>query len=79
MTKSTGRIVEDERVLGCVEFGLGTEGTWIGGARWVAPAHRDGSNVSPSIEVDGVAIEVDARYVHPDFVQICQRLGADGY
>ncbi len=34
MTKSTGRIVEDERVFGCVEFGVGAKGTWIGGAPW---------------------------------------------
>lgn len=72
VTKSTGRIVEDERVFGCVEFGLGAKGAWIGGAPWVASAHSDGSNVSPSIEVGGCC-------VHPDLVQICQRLGVDGY
>ncbi|WP_028660239.1 hypothetical protein [Nocardioides insulae] len=79
VTKSTGRIVEDERVFGCVEFGIGTKGAWIGGEPWVAPAHTDGSNVLPSIYVDGVAIEENGVYVHPEVVAICQELGVDGY
>lgn len=77
--RSTGRIVEDERVFGCVEFGIGTKGAWIGGDAWVAPAHSDGSAVTPSIYVDDVAIEEEGRYVHPDLIEICHRLGVDGY
>ena len=79
VTKSTGRIVEDERVFGCVEFGIGTKGAWIGGEPWVAPAHSDGSNLAPSIYVDGVALEEGGKYVHPELVKICRRLGVDGY
>lgn len=79
VTRSTGRIVEDERVFGCVEFGIGTKGAWIGGEPWVAPAHSDGSAVAPSIYVDGVAIEEHGRYVHPELVEICRRLRIDGY
>ncbi|WP_154795578.1 hypothetical protein [Occultella kanbiaonis] len=79
VTRSTGRIVEDERVFGCVEFGIGTKGAWIGGEPWVAPAHSDGSAVSPSIFVDGTPIEEDGRYVHPELVEICRRLGVEGY
>lgn len=79
VTKSTGRIVEDERVFGCVEFGIGTKGAWIGGEPWVAPAHSDGSNLAPSLYVDGVALEENGTYVHPELVQICRRLGVDGY
>nr|WP_218889438.1 hypothetical protein [Saccharopolyspora hordei] len=75
----TGRIVEDERVFGCVEFGIGTKGAWIGGEPWVAPAHTDGSVLGPSIHLDGEAIEVDGRYVHPDLVRICEEIGAPGY
>jgi leucyl aminopeptidase (aminopeptidase T) len=79
VTKPTGRIVEDERVFGCVEFGLGTKGGWIGGESWVAAAHTDGSVLNPSIYLDGEAIEVDGRYVHPDLAAICRRLGVAGY
>lgn len=79
VTKSTGRIVEDERVFGCIEFGIGTKGAWIGGEPWVAAAHTDGSNLAPSIYVDGVAIEEDGKYVHPELVEICRKLGISGY
>lgn len=79
VTKPTGRIVEDERVFGCVELGLGTKGAWIGGDPWVAAAHTDGSLLNPSIYLDGEAIELDGRYVHPDLVAICRRLGVAGY
>ncbi|GAA4213519.1 hypothetical protein [Actinocatenispora rupis] len=79
VTKPTGRIVEDERVFGCVELGIGTKGGWIGGAPWVAPAHTDGSLLNPTIELDGEPIEVEGRYVHPTLVEICHRLGIAGY
>lgn len=79
VTRSTGRIVEDERVFGCVEIGIGTKGAWIGGEPWVAAAHTDGSNLLPSIYCDGVAIEENGKYVHPDLVAICRELGVSGY
>ncbi|WP_016699595.1 hypothetical protein [Actinoalloteichus spitiensis] len=77
--RPTGRIVEDERVFGCVELGLGTKGAWIGGEPWVAAAHTDGSLLNPTIYLDGEAIEVDGRYVHPELVEICRELGVSGY
>ncbi|MGW5358791.1 hypothetical protein [Actinopolymorpha pittospori] len=79
VTRPTGRIVEDERVFGCVELGLGTKGAWIGGEPWVAAAHTDGSMLDPSIYLDGEAIELDGRYVHPTLVEICRRLAVPGY
>jgi len=36
VTKLTGRIVEDERFFGCMEFGIGSQGVTIGGAFWNA-------------------------------------------
>ncbi|MFD7716879.1 hypothetical protein [Streptomyces sp. NPDC059814] len=75
----TGRIVEDERVFGCVELGIGTKGAWIGGEPWVSAAHTDGSVLGPSIYLDGVAIEENGRYVHAGLVAICRDLGVAGY
>ncbi|MGH3094510.1 MAG: hypothetical protein ACRDMV_00745 [Streptosporangiales bacterium] len=77
--KPTGRIVEDERVFGCVELGIGTKGAWIGGEPWVAAAHTDGSMMNPSIFLDGNAIEEDGVYVHPELAAICRDLGISGY
>ncbi|NED16429.1 hypothetical protein [Streptomyces sp. SID9124] len=75
----TGRIVEDERVFGCVELGIGTKGAWIGGEPWVSAAHTDGSVLGPSIFLDGECIEKDGVYVHPELVEICRELGVAGY
>lgn len=75
----TGRIVEDERVFGTVEFGMGTKGSWIGGDYWSAAAHTDASMNLPSIFLDGEPIEVDGKYVHPEIVEICRRMGVEGY
>lgn len=75
----TGRIVEDERVFGTVELGMGTKGSWIGGDHWAAAAHTDASMNLPSIYVDGTPIEVDGKYVHPEIVEICRSMGIEGY
>lgn len=75
----TGRIVEDERVFGTVEFGMGTKGAWIGGEPWAAAAHTDASMNLPSIYLDGEPLEVDGKYVHPEIVAICREMGVEGY
>ena len=77
--KSTGRIVEDERVFGCVEIGVGTKGAWLGGETWEAAAHTDGSILNPSIYLDGEPIEIDGRYTHPEAVDACRELKVPGY
>lgn len=75
----TGRIVEDERVFGCVEIGMGTKGAWIGGEPWIAAAHTDSSMLAPSIYLDGEPLEIEGRYVEPSVAQICHEMGVEGY
>ncbi|MDO4339522.1 MAG: hypothetical protein Q4C91_15770 [Eubacteriales bacterium] len=75
----TGRIEEDERVFGCVEIGIGTQGEGLGGKSWVAANHTDGIILNPSIYCDGVAIEENGFYTDPECVRICKELGATGY
>ncbi len=79
VTRPTGRIVEDERVFGCIEMGLGSQGAQIKGKFWSAASHTDGIVLNPSIYLDGVAIEQEGVYVHPDLVQACRELGVPGY
>ncbi len=64
----TGRIVEDERVFGCLDIGIGPQS--LG-----APSHTDGIILRPSIVADGVEIEREGVYVHPELVDLCRRLG----
>jgi leucyl aminopeptidase (aminopeptidase T) len=67
-----GHIAHDERVFGCIEFGIGPK--WEG-----APVHTDGIVVSPSIWVDDTQLEENGRYVHPELVALARELGAKGY
>jgi leucyl aminopeptidase (aminopeptidase T) len=75
----TGRIEEDERIFGCVEIGIGTQGEGLGGKSWVAANHTDGIILNPSIYCDGVAIEENGFYVEPGLKKICNELGVAGY
>jgi leucyl aminopeptidase (aminopeptidase T) len=64
----SGRIVEDERVFGCMDIGIGPQS--LG-----APSHTDGIILRPSIIADGVEIEREGVYVHPELVELTQKLG----
>jgi leucyl aminopeptidase (aminopeptidase T) len=79
VTRCTGRIVEDERVFGCIEFGIGSQGEQIGGPGWDSGGHTDGVVLNPTILLDGQAVEEEGLYVHPDVVTACHELGVAGY
>ncbi|MFQ5855884.1 MAG: hypothetical protein ACE5LU_09605 [Anaerolineae bacterium] len=79
VTRITGRIVEDERVFGSMCFGIGTQGAHLGGKAWDAGGHSDGIVLFPSIYLDGEVLEEDGRYVHPEVVEVCRRIGAPGH
>jgi leucyl aminopeptidase (aminopeptidase T) len=67
-----GEIGHDERVFGCMEFGIG--------AKWAdAPAHTDGVVLQPSVWADDVQLEEEGRYVHPELVELARQLGVEGY
>ncbi len=77
--RPTGRIVEDERVFGCIEMGIGAQGAQIKGKTWAAASHTDGIVLNPTIMLDGAPLERDGVYVHPDVVAACKELGVPGY
>jgi leucyl aminopeptidase (aminopeptidase T) len=70
--RPTGRILEDERIFGCMQFG-------VGATEYGSPAHTDGVVLYPSVWLDDVQIEDAGRYVHPDLVTLCRAMGAVGY
>ncbi len=72
VTSATGRIIEDERVFGCMQFG-------IGATEYGSPSHTDGVVLNPSVWLDDMQIEENGRYIHPDLVEFCRRMGAAGY
>jgi leucyl aminopeptidase (aminopeptidase T) len=70
--RPSGRILEDERIFGCVQLGIGA--TDLG-----SPIHSDGVVLDPSVWLDGELIEEAGRYVHPELVRLCREMGAPGY
>lgn len=68
----TGRILEDERVFGCMQFG-------VGATEYGSPAHTDGVCLNPTVWLDDECIEEEGRYIHPELVDFCRAMGASGY
>lgn len=79
VTQPTGRIVEDERIFGCLELGIGSQGAQIMGKTWSAASHTDGVILNPTILLDGVAMEKDGVYQLEPLIEACRELGAPGY
>jgi leucyl aminopeptidase (aminopeptidase T) len=73
VTRATGRIVEDERLFGGLNVGFGSS------VNWKAKSHTDGITKSISVWLDGDQIEETGRYVHPELIEACRRLGVPGY
>lgn len=72
VTQPTGRILEDERVFGCMQFG-------IGATEYGSPAHTDGVVLNPSVWLDDAQIEQNGHYLHPQLAELCCQMGAPGY
>ena len=79
VTRTTGRIVEDERVFGCMEFGIGSQGKAIMGAFWTAPSHTDGTVNRPTMIFDGRTFEENGVYLDAAAREFCKKLGVAGY
>ena len=79
VTQPSGRIVEDERIFGCIEMGIGSQGAQIMGKTWKASAHTDGVVLNPTIILDGVTMEEEGRYVSDELVKACRELKVAGY
>jgi len=75
----TGRIVEDERVFGCIEMGIGSQGAQIMGKTWSAASHTDGVVLAPTILLDGVAMEKHGIYQLESLREVCRELRVPGY
>ena len=67
--KLTGNIVEDERVWGCTEWGIGS----FRGRP--AATHCDGICLNSSVWLDGEQILDEGRCVHPELAELARKLG----
>lgn len=69
-----GSIIEDERIFGCVELGIGFQFARFKGTVGAAPAHTDGIMLNPTVKLDGEAIEEQGAFIHPDLARIAKSL-----
>ena len=61
--KPSQKILENERLYGCFEFGLGSQGRAFG-AKWTAKSHADAVITRPTIIFDEHMIIDDGSFVH---------------
>ncbi len=74
--KLTGNILEDERVWGVIEWGLGSQSPTFKGKLGPASSHTDGVCLNPTVWGDGEKIMEDGEYVHPELKELADQLKA---
>jgi leucyl aminopeptidase (aminopeptidase T) len=72
--KLSGKILEDERVFGCIEIGLGSQRPRFKGTVGPAKAHTDGVMLNPTVKLDGELIEEEGEFIHPKLARIAKAL-----
>jgi len=74
--KLTGEVVEDERIWGCTEWGVGYAGTILTGGEPIdAPSHSDGICLNTSVWLDGKQIWDQGIAVDPQLAEHAKKLG----
>jgi leucyl aminopeptidase (aminopeptidase T) len=71
--KLTGNILEDERIWGAVEWGLGNQAASFKGRAGPAKSHTDGICLNPTLIGDGEKIIENGEYVHPELVELARK------
>ena len=61
----TGNVLEDERIWGVLEWGLGNQSESFKARGTKAATHSDGITLRPTLEADGELIIKDGKFVHP--------------
>jgi len=74
--KLTGNIVEDERVWGSTEWGIGCVGpTLIRPDGIPGPSHADGICLNTSVWLDGRKIMAEGKLIDLELLALAQKLG----
>ncbi len=72
--KLTGNILEDERVWGVVEWGIGFQSATFKGKLGSAASHTDGICLAPTVWADDEKIIENGEYVHPELIDMVKQL-----
>ncbi len=74
--KLTGDIVEDERVWGCTEWGIGHVGAHLIPPDGIpAPSHSDGQSLNSTVSLDGKPFTENGEVMDPDLKEFAKKLG----
>jgi leucyl aminopeptidase (aminopeptidase T) len=70
----TGNILEDERVFGCAEVGIGAQPPSLGifevPAAEAVSGHTDAIMLRPTVTLDGMILEEEGQFRHPDILKL---------
>jgi leucyl aminopeptidase (aminopeptidase T) len=69
----TGRVIEDERGFGDIDFGFGA---WVGRP---AAGHFDFTCRRVNIDVNGEALLQSGIFIHPRLAPLCRQMGVPGH
>lgn len=72
--KLTGNVLEDERIWGGIEWGIGFQSPHLKGSWGNATTHSDGICRTPTVKGDNEFIIKDGQYVHPRLREMAQKL-----
>jgi 2,5-dihydroxypyridine 5,6-dioxygenase len=67
--KLTGNVLEDERIWGALEWGLGNQSGTFKALDTRAISHSDGITLKPTLKGDGELIMEKGKFVHDDLVR----------
>lgn len=71
----TGDIVEDERIWGATEWGIGNVGPILIPGGISGPSHSDGICLNSSVWLDGVQILDKGVFIEPELKELSKKLG----
>jgi leucyl aminopeptidase (aminopeptidase T) len=66
----SGKILEDERIFGCIEIGIGSQRPRFKGTVGSAKAHTDGVMLNPTVILDDKIIEKEGKFIQEKIVKL---------
>ena len=73
--KLTGDVLEDERIWGATEWGIGNVGEMLVPGGIPGPSHTDGICLNSSVWLDGIQIMDKGQLVDPELKKLAKKLG----